>query len=344
MPAVNKGKVLVSGCNGFIAVWVVKHLLEEGFSVRGTVRRESSIPHLKDLFSSYGDKFEVVIVPDITKEGAFDEAVKGVDAIEHTASPFHMHADDPQEIIGPAVAGTVGMLRSALEHANGTVKRVVVTSSCSAVLTVDPNHERWYNEKNWNEQSICEVEAKGRNASNVDKYHASKSLAERAAWKFVEENRGAVNFDLVTMNPPYVYGPFLQEVKRPEDLNTSILEFYGSVVKGTKTKEQLTNFSTGWVDVRNVSEAHVLALQKPEAGGERIIVSCSEWVWQDFVSAAHKFDPSLPAGDTSYDPRKAPYTTHFDNAKSKRILGIEYHSIEECTRDLLGQFKRLGWY
>ena len=67
MPAVNKGKVLVTGCNGYVAVWVVKTLLEEGFSVRGTVRRESAIPHLKELFSSYGDKFEVVIVPDITK-------------------------------------------------------------------------------------------------------------------------------------------------------------------------------------------------------------------------------------------------------------------------------------
>ena len=34
-------------------------------------------------------------MPDITVSGAFDEAVKGVDAIEHTASPFHFKADDP---------------------------------------------------------------------------------------------------------------------------------------------------------------------------------------------------------------------------------------------------------
>lgn len=64
--------------------------------------------HLTQLFASYGDKFELVIVPDITKvrflldflncspdydgcvqEGAFDEAVKGIDAMEHTASPYH---------------------------------------------------------------------------------------------------------------------------------------------------------------------------------------------------------------------------------------------------------------
>ena len=67
MPAVTKGKVLVSGCNGYVAVWVTKQLLEEGYSVRGTIRRENAIPYLKELFGSYGGRFEVVIVPDITK-------------------------------------------------------------------------------------------------------------------------------------------------------------------------------------------------------------------------------------------------------------------------------------
>lgn len=67
MPAVPKGKVLVSGCNGYVAVWVVKQLLEDGYAVRGTVRRESAIPYLKELFEAYSDRFEIVIVPDITK-------------------------------------------------------------------------------------------------------------------------------------------------------------------------------------------------------------------------------------------------------------------------------------
>ena len=67
MPAVTTGKVLVTGANGYIAVWVVKHLLDHGFSVRGTVRRDTSIPYLKDLFKAYADKLEFVVVPDITK-------------------------------------------------------------------------------------------------------------------------------------------------------------------------------------------------------------------------------------------------------------------------------------
>ena len=62
------------------------------------------------------------------QDHAFDEAVKGVDAIEHTASPFHFNVKDPQELIAPAVAGTGNILLSTLQHANDTVKRVVITS------------------------------------------------------------------------------------------------------------------------------------------------------------------------------------------------------------------------
>ena len=67
MPAITSGKVLVTGANGYIAVWVVKSFLDQGFSVRGTVRSESKATHLRSLFKTFGDRFEVVIVEDITK-------------------------------------------------------------------------------------------------------------------------------------------------------------------------------------------------------------------------------------------------------------------------------------
>ncbi|KZT25509.1 NAD(P)-binding protein [Neolentinus lepideus HHB14362 ss-1] len=117
MPAViPPSKVLVTGANGYIAIWVVRRLLEKGYSVRGIVRSESKAEHLRQLFNEYGGKHEVVVVEDITKEGTFDEAVKDIDAIEHTASPFHLLADDPNEFIEPAVKGTLGVLQSALKY------------------------------------------------------------------------------------------------------------------------------------------------------------------------------------------------------------------------------------
>ena len=140
-------------------MWVVRTLLERGFAVRGTVRAEDKGKFMIEYFKSlgYGDKFEVVVVDDIVKvskcwafrlylwpnlgfkEGAFDEAVKGVDAIAHTASPYHFRPEGAQgpislwnsesslfrdmystfyevDLIKPAVQGTLGMLKSALKN------------------------------------------------------------------------------------------------------------------------------------------------------------------------------------------------------------------------------------
>jgi len=86
-------KVLVTGTNGYLAVWTVKKYLEAGYSVRGTVRSLSKSAFLEEQFGEYGEHLELV-VEDITKDNAFEEAVKGVDAITHTASPFHYNAID----------------------------------------------------------------------------------------------------------------------------------------------------------------------------------------------------------------------------------------------------------
>jgi hypothetical protein len=88
-------KVLVTGANGYLATWVVKKYLKARFSVRGTVRSLPKSAFLDDKFSHYGDRFELVVVEDITKDGAFDDAVKGVDTIAHTASPFHYKSTNP---------------------------------------------------------------------------------------------------------------------------------------------------------------------------------------------------------------------------------------------------------
>lgn len=338
MPTVESGKVLVTGANGYIAVWVVRTLLEQGYSVRGTVRSKTKGKHLLETFKSYGDKLEIVVVEDITKDGAFDEAVKGVDAIEHTASPFHFKAVEPEELITPAVHGTVSVLKSALTYGTN-VKRVVVTSSCAAVLTAQ-NEPRVFSEADWNELSIKEVQEKGRDALGAHKYRASKTLAERAAWDFVKTNKPS--WDLVVLNPPYVFGPVLHEVKEHTLLNSSMHEWFFTVFKGVKDKAALSSGSC-WIDVRDLALAHALALTKAPAGGERIIVSAGPYTWQDWINAARKVYPDTPAGDESYDPAKAVHLIKYDVAKADKILGLKYRSIEESTKDMVDDFKSRDW-
>ena len=217
-------KVLVTGANGYLAVWVVKKYLEAGYSVRGTVRSLSKSTFLTEKFSNHGDQFELVVVEDITKDGAFDEAVKGVDVIAHTASPFHFKATSPDgmsfhsyqksrpplpnaihpDIITPAVRGTTSILNSALKHGSN-VKRLVLTSSVVAVRepTAVP---RAFTESDWNNADVEAVKTKGAAAGPVAMYMASKSLAEKAAWEFIAAHKSEISWDLVAINPPYIFG------------------------------------------------------------------------------------------------------------------------------------------
>lgn len=173
------------------------------------------------------------------QDGAFDEVVKDVDAIEHLASPFHFTAVDPSEIIDPAVAGTKSILESTRKF--GTkVKRIVVTSSIAAVLNTLP-HPAVFDETSWNDSAVEECKTKGKDAAPVAKYRASKTLAERAGWEFMAQYKGSLPFDMVAINPPYVYGPFLHEVDKPENLNQSLADWYSVVIKATKSDAELVS-------------------------------------------------------------------------------------------------------
>ena len=151
MPAVQTpSTVLVTGASGFIAAWVVKSFLDQGFSVVGTVRSAAKGRYLEDMFrSEYAGKFRYTIVQDIAKvscscafhpssilplspqPGAFDEAVKNVDAVAHTASPFHLTGTKPSDYYDPALNGTLGVLRSVANH--GCVSFSFLFWSCNTL-------------------------------------------------------------------------------------------------------------------------------------------------------------------------------------------------------------------
>lgn len=71
---------LVTGVNGYIASHVADQFLQKGYKVRGTAREKAKAKWLEELFEGkYGQGvFEVVVVGDLSVEGAFDEAIKGL--------------------------------------------------------------------------------------------------------------------------------------------------------------------------------------------------------------------------------------------------------------------------
>jgi nucleoside-diphosphate-sugar epimerase len=181
----SKGTVLITGSNGYIASVTVNAFLEAGYSVCGTVRSLNSAKALLEKLKSYVDagKLEFVIVPDITVPGAFDEAVKGVDAIVHMATPVSLSFTDPDPVIHTAVEGTKTILNSALEKAGSQLRTVVVTSSVVAIAGPKES-PHVYDEKEWNEVAEGMVQQMGKKTPGPFIYSASKVAAEKAVWAF----------------------------------------------------------------------------------------------------------------------------------------------------------------
>lgn len=109
------------------------------------------------------------------------------------------------------------------------------------------------------------------NGSIIDTYRGSKKFAESAAWDFVSKNKP--NFDLVTICPPMVYGPIINDQKL-SGLNTST-KFIWRYVKGD-VKEIEPTFNPLWIDVRDVAVAHLKAFEVSGAGGGRFFVVSDE--------------------------------------------------------------------
>lgn len=266
-----------------------------------------------------------VVVPDIAHEGAFDQVVVSdppFDAVLHTASPFHFRFQDPKELLDPAIHGTKGILRAIKDKAP-SVKRVVITSSFAAIVSTD-GHPNVYSESLWNPVTYEEgIEDRAKT------YRASKTLAERAAWSFMEEEKPG--FSLTTLCPPYVFGPPIHAPESQAALNTS--NSYFAMLMHGGWKEQLPPTGTWlWVDVRDIALAHVRAMEVPEAGGKRFFITAGHFDMKEVAEIAKKNFPEyadkLPAELKSDKPNSL---YGFDNSRSKEILKLEYRALESSV-------------
>lgn len=337
--------VLVTGASGFIASRIVEQLLAKGHRVRGTVRSLKKVQDLASLRSLPGaaERLELVEA-DLLLGGSFDAAAQGCDAVLHTASPYVLDAKDPQkDLVDPAVQGTRNALSACQK--SPTVKRVVLTSSMAAI-TDEPNSDHVLTESDWNTKSSLE-----RNP-----YYYSKTLAERAAWEFVEKERPG--FDLVVINPFLVIGPALSSGVNPSN------QLFVDLLKGTYPG--VMNLTWGFVDVRDVADAHVRAILTPEASGRYITAgetismrAVVELLEKNGWAKGNKL-PTLgmdcgigdfavrvssylqPKGVGSYLRTHVGRVPRYDASKAKRELGVEFRPVESSTLDTLADLASKG--
>jgi dihydroflavonol-4-reductase len=255
--------VLLTGCSGFIAKHIALKLLNAGFDVRGTLRRLDRGEEVRAALAPHlttGAGTLTFAQTDLEADAGWPQAMAGVAAVLHTASPFPIaQPKDPQALIRPAVEGTRRVLQAA---ADAGVGRVILTSSVAAVVDLSRG-DRLYDEEDW-----CDP-AK----PSATPYEASKTLAERAAWDIA----AARGLDLTTINPGFVLGPPLDE-----HYGASL----GLVERFLKGKDPMVPpMGLAVVDVRDVAEMHLRALQRPETAGKRYIASAGSMLFVEMACA-----------------------------------------------------------
>jgi NADPH-dependent methylglyoxal reductase len=167
-------------------------------------------------------------------------------------------------------------------------------------------------------------------ADGVTAYCASKTLAERAMWDWVGKNKP--KFDLVTITPPWVFGPYATELTSTKHLSESVALLYGIL-----DSNEIPPFDFGgYVDARDLAAAHVLAHGVPAAGGQRF------WVGQNFgyqaaVDVARAESPELKKRLPAGEPGHVEDTYKVDGSKATKVLGFKYLPFANTVKDTYSQ-------
>jgi len=250
--------VLVTGGSGFIASHCIVQLLKAGYRVRTTVRSLTREPEVRAMVkeggAEAGDRLSFTTA-DLSADVGWAEAVAGCVFVLHGASPTPSGSQTRvEDWINPAVDGVLRVLRVA-RAAN--VRRVVLTSAFGAVGVGHGPQTRPYNETDWTNLS-----------GNVAPYQRSKTLSERAAWDFIAREGGAM--ELAVINPVAVLGPVLGP-----DYSHSI-QFIRRMLDGAPGSPKI---NSGFVDVRDVADLHLRAMNHPSANGERFLATAGDIIW-----------------------------------------------------------------
>lgn len=246
--------VLITGGSGFIGGWTVLAAIRAGHDVRTSVRdlrKGDALRARLHAAADFNDSRLTIAQADLQADTGWDEVAAGVDYVIHVASPTLRNApSDVDEMVSAARGGVLRVLRAARD---AHVRRVVFTSASGAIVYGhDRSRTAPFTEEDWTDLD-----------ADIPPYQRSKTLAEKAAWTFVEKEGDGL--ELVAIQPTGVLGPLLGDDDPPS------LRVIRGLLEGALPA--CPPFATGYVDVRDVADLHLRAMTHPAAAGQRFLAT-----------------------------------------------------------------------
>ncbi|KFY24850.1 hypothetical protein V493_04994 [Pseudogymnoascus sp. VKM F-4281 (FW-2241)] len=279
--------VLVTGSNGYIGSHIADQVLHAGYYVRGTVRDASKAEWTTKLFAErYGaGKYSTIVVPDMAIEGAFDDAVKGVQGIIHSASVVSF-SPDPAAVIPQTVLGVTTLLRSAAR--TPSVKSFVLTSSSVAAANNTPdNSPSTVTTSTWNDAAIAKAWSLTSPPFPDDApsivYSASKAESEKALWEFVEKEK-----------PSFRVNAILPDANFGAVLYTGVRMSTGSWIRDVLAGnvDFVKGLPPAWyINVADTGRLHVAALVNTQVKNERIWGFAQPFTWNGILAILRRLYP-----------------------------------------------------
>lgn len=265
--SISSTKVLVTGASGFIGLHTTLRLLQLGYNVRATVRSEGHQKNVLETLSKHLDasKLEFALA-DLSRDEGWIEVVQGCNGVIHVASPYlAVNPKDENEMIIPARDGTLRVVKAAQVEG---IRRVVMLSSVVAISSGHEGENRTFDENDWSDLKKTD-----------SVYSKSKTLAEHAAWDFIQSVENKSGMELVAINPTNVFGPVLDG-----HYHTST-EWYRTIMRAESPGVAHTQMDL--VDVRDLVEVLVKALTVPGAAGKRFICNGASIPLKEFADILH---------------------------------------------------------
>lgn len=240
-------------------------------------------------------------------------------------------ASDPNEVIPPTIAAATNLMHSAAKVS--TIKRVVYTSSSTALTMPKPNQKIHVDTSTWNEEAIKAAWAPApyEKERGYTVYGASKTLAEQKCWEFVKkENPG---FTLNTVLPYFNIGPGINPVGGPGSTGGTLLRFY----LGEDTESMKHYSPQFWVNVQDTARLHLLALTQDDVNNERLFAWTAPYTYNTWLDMFRLISPEKEFPENIENPDKD--LTEIDTSRSvellKRLGRDGWTSLEESIREML---------